>query len=220
MKFCEIGVYHHDCWFTDAISKFPELQIREVSARTVKSDSGAKINGACYRLLSPEVQLVKNFINHISSSGLISRAKLLSNNSSTALIEVSWKAPKTSYDAVLGSGCSVSSSCYARDGYEAYSMFAENPSQIKHLLEELGQIGEVKVFSLKNEAKTKDSCGLTPKQRHAIVSAISMGYYSWPKKANLEELAKKLGVKRRTLQENLRKAEGKVLGQMLDLLSD
>ena len=98
-------------------------------------------------------------------------------------------------------------------------MFAEKPTDIKKLLDELEQIGETKIFSIKNSAVSKQSFGLTPKQRHALVSAISMGYYEWPKKANLEELAAKLGVKRRTLQENLRKAESKLLPKLLDELS-
>jgi len=218
MKFCEIGIFHHDCWFTDAITQFPEINIREISARVSKTESGTKINSACYRLFSPKDFLAKLFVNRVISQGMVSEAKILSNNGSTALIEVSWRAPKTSYDAVLGSGCSIASSCYAKDGYETYSLFAKTPNQIKKLLDEMSQIGQTKVFSLKNEQKNSGSYGLTPKQRQAIVSAISMGYYEWPKKANLEELAAKLGIKRRALQENLRKAESKVFGSILDEL--
>ena len=160
-----------------------------------------------------------DFLSRISQGGRILEAKTLSITGNSAIIEVSWKAARTSYDSVLGSGCSVTSSCYAKDGYETYSMFAEKPTDIKKLLDELEQIGETKIFSIKNSAVSKQSFGLTPKQRHALVSAISMGYYEWPKKANLEELAAKLGVKRRTLQENLRKAESKLLPKLLDELS-
>ncbi len=218
MKFCEIGIYHHDCWFTDAITHFPELQIREISARITKTESETKINSACYRLFSPRDNLANDFIRRIISNGMVSEAKLLSSAGPTALIEVSWKAPRTSYDAVLGSGCSAASSCYAKEGYETYSLFADNPNQIKSLLNEMEQIGQVRMFSIKNESKNSNSYGLTSKQTQALVSAISMGYYEWPKKANLEELAAKLGIKRRTLQENLRKAESKVFPKLINEL--
>lgn len=218
MKFCEIGVYHHDCWFTDAISHFPEVAVKETSSRICNSDSGIKVNKASYGITSPGEEALHDFLSRISQGGRILEAKTLSITGNSAIIEVSWKAAKTSYDAVLGSGCSVTSSCYAKDGYETYSLFAENPGGIKKLLDDLEQIGEVKLFSIKNAVASKSKFGLTPKQRHALVSAISMGYYEWPKKANLEELATKLGVKRRTLQENLRKAEGKLLPKLLDEL--
>jgi len=219
MKFCEIGIYHHDCWFTDAITKFPELDVREISSRICNTDSEAKVNKASYKVFSPGEAKLRDFLSCISHGGRVLNVKPLSINGSGAIIEVSWKAAKTSYDAVLGSGCSITSSCYAKDGYETYSMFAENPSEIKKLLSELEQIGESKIFSIKNAAISKSKFGLTQKQKHALISAISMGYYEWPKKANLEELAAKLGVKRRTLQENLRKAEGKLLPKLLDTVS-
>lgn len=218
MKFCEIGVFHHDCWFTDAITQFPELQIKEISARVCKTESGTKINSACYRLFSPKRELVGEFVRKVASD--VSEAKLLSNDGTIALLEVSWRAPKTSYDAVLGSGCVVTSSCYAKDGYEAYSLFAEDPGQITKLLGEMEQIGEVKMFSLKNNVKNNGIYGLTSKQKQAITAAISMGYYTWPKNVNLEKLAARLGVKRRALQENLRKAESKVLQKLLDEITE
>ncbi|VVC04167.1 HTH DNA binding domain protein [Candidatus Bilamarchaeum dharawalense] len=216
MKFCEIGVYHHDCWFTDAINKFPELQVREISARICELGSGVKINRASYRIFTPNKECIGAFVNQISSS--VSEAKVLASDAATALVEVTWKASKTSYDAILGSGCAVTSACYGKDGYETYSLFTDTPDETRKLLGELEQIGEVRTFSIKNTPNGNRKFGLTPKQQQAIVSAISMGYYEWPKQANLEELAARLGVKRRALQENLRKAESKVLGGMLDQL--
>ncbi|MFH1785288.1 MAG: helix-turn-helix domain-containing protein [Candidatus Micrarchaeota archaeon] len=217
MKFCEMGVYHHDCWFTDAIEKFPELQVKEISARVCKLESGTKINTACYRLFSPKKESLDGFVKQIVPN--VSGAKLLSSDGSVALLEVSWRAPKTSYDTVLASGCSTTSSCYAKDGYETYSLFTEDPTQIKKLFTDMNEIGEVKIFGIKNEPKNNDNYGLTPKQRQALASAVSMGYYEWPKKVNLEELASRLGIKRRALQENLRKAEGRVLQKLLDELT-
>lgn len=217
MKFCEIGVYHHDCWFTDAISMFPELQVKETSGRVCTENSEKRTNRGLYKIFSDNQDQVNNFIKQVNSNNQVLGIKQIDGS----LIQVTWKALKTSHDAILNSGCIISSSCYARDGYETYSLFAEQPKTIKRLLSELEELGDVKIFSMKNTfSKNMDKFGLTDKQKQAIAAAISIGYYSWPKKVNLEELAKRIGMKRRTLQENLRKAESKILPMLLDELTN
>ncbi len=219
MKFCEIGVFHHDCWFTEAISRFPEVSIRELNSRTCNEKSKERVVRASWKVSSPEPEGIEKFARFVSSSEHVIEAKRVGFGSEKLLL-VSWKSPLTSYDAVLNSGCAYNSSCYSKNGYETYSVFAENPNEIKKLLGEMEQIGEAKIFSIKNELnEDAGKFGLTPKQREALISAISAGYYSWPKKMNLEELAGKLGKKRRAVQENLRKAEGKVFLKILEELT-
>ncbi len=52
---------------------------------------------------------------------------------------------------------------------------------------------------------------LPPKQKEAIELAVKEGYYNFPKKVDLEQLAKISKVKRQTYQENLRRAEKKLV---------
>ena len=52
---------------------------------------------------------------------------------------------------------------------------------------------------------------LTKKQKDAITLALSHDYYSFPRKTDLEKLAKIMSVSRVTFQEHLRKAETKLL---------
>ena len=51
----------------------------------------------------------------------------------------------------------------------------------------------------------------SPKQKLAIELAVKQGYYDYPRKIKLEELAKQMKVKRQTFQENLRRAERKLI---------
>jgi hypothetical protein len=55
---------------------------------------------------------------------------------------------------------------------------------------------------------------LTPKQQQALQIAFDHGYYQWPRKTNLNDLALASGCNRRTLQENLRRAESKVFNHL------
>ena len=50
---------------------------------------------------------------------------------------------------------------------------------------------------------------LSPKQKEAVELAVKNGYYEFPRKIDLEGLAKLSKVKRQTYQENLRRAEKK-----------
>jgi predicted DNA binding protein len=52
---------------------------------------------------------------------------------------------------------------------------------------------------------------LTKKQLAAFIVAMQMGYYGMPKRATIDEIASKQGMKRSTYEEHLRKAELKIL---------
>jgi len=52
---------------------------------------------------------------------------------------------------------------------------------------------------------------LSPKQKEAIELAVKEGYYEFPRRIDLETLAKISKVKRQTYQENLRRAEKKLV---------
>lgn len=56
---------------------------------------------------------------------------------------------------------------------------------------------------------------LTAKQKEALELAASMGYYDYPRRVYLEQMARKLGISRISLQERLHKAESKILPRLL-----
>ena len=57
---------------------------------------------------------------------------------------------------------------------------------------------------------------ISEKQMSSMKLAIREGYYSFPRKINLDKLAKKKKVSKQTFQENLRKAENKLVPFLVD----
>jgi len=89
----------------------------------------------------------------------------------------------------------------------------------KHI-EEIIEVSEKK-FNLKLKYLKKqklDSLGilsifpkLTEKQKNAVESAITNGYYEYPRKKDVQDLAKINNLSFSTFQEHLRKAENKLI---------
>ena len=61
---------------------------------------------------------------------------------------------------------------------------------------------------------------IPPKQQQAIELAMKKGYYDYPKKIDLESLAKMSKKSRQTYRENLRRAEKKILSFLIGNIKD
>lgn len=74
-----------------------------------------------------------------------------------------------------------------------------------------GKILKLKQEKLKNISIVQALPDLTEKQKKAFDIAIDNGYYNFPKKINMEKLAKKMGISYSTYQEHLKRAEAHLL---------
>lgn len=92
-----------------------------------------------------------------------------------------------------------------------------NEENLKKFLKIIKFIGEIKNISFKNATFNEQSilsC-LTERQKEIIIAAKKNGYYSYPRKINSQELSKKIGLSKPTVVQHLRKAEGRIIFNLL-----
>lgn len=111
----------------------------------------------------------------------------------------------------------------AQDGFEYWNIGSFERDKLTSLLNSAIKHHEGKLLSINNSKLNNFSLlNLTPKiseqQRKVILGAFKNGYYTYPRKIEIKELAKLLNISYSTCQEHLRKAEIALLPNMLKKL--
>ena len=113
-----------------------------------------------------------------------------------------------------------------RHGWEYYRVIAFRHEDLKALMQRFEKRGikyeilrkvDFEGFIAGSLTLTADSLfsDLTEKQMDALLTAYSNGYYSLPRKANVQDIAHKKKVSRTTYQEHLKKAENKLVASLV-----
>ena len=105
------------------------------------------------------------------------------------------------------------------DGMSRKETFFVGSSKRKHLTDvadvikakHLGKLDYIKWEDITDFFLVSVAPKITVKQRKALELAVHGGYYDYPRKITLEDLAKQMGVSYATYQAHLRKAEQKLL---------
>ena len=97
-----------------------------------------------------------------------------------------------------------------------YSCIGDQES-ISKFIELMKNYGEVVNMTFKKASYQKHDIltVLTNKQREILIAAKKHGYYKYPRKINSEELAQKIGISKGTTVEHLRKAEERLIENIL-----
>jgi predicted DNA binding protein len=117
----------------------------------------------------------------------------------------------------LLSGGYLSTPFEVKDG-KLKATFLGNATQVKNILKTLdSRKMKYKVLSLADERVSPNSplLRLTEKQREVLTKAYKFGYYDRPRRIGSDELAEKLELSKSTLVAHRRKAEKRLLAEVL-----
>lgn len=94
------------------------------------------------------------------------------------------------------------------DGTLQWNMFVKDETDMAKALDMLQFRGVRADIKRIENAFSNDL--LTPRQEEVLVAAVRLGYFDFPRKKSLTELAKELSIKSSSLSEILRRAESKI----------
>ncbi|MFA6327862.1 MAG: helix-turn-helix domain-containing protein [Candidatus Micrarchaeia archaeon] len=216
VKAATIGFYHQDCQTSKSTEKFPHVRLDEVSKVVYLDKKPGKIDYLLMWNVSAEKPSeVDEYLAYIKKNNDTKRLTVLEKSGNQALILLNAYMPSSSYEKVLQSGTVPSAPVVAKEGYETYNVIAPDPRGIKKLAHELEAIGDVKIMRVGDYRSKVSGPSLTDKQKDALAVALMNGYYSWPRNAGLEDLARAAKVSRRSMQERLRRAEAKLFPHLV-----
>ena len=105
---------------------------------------------------------------------------------------------------------------YASKEKLVFSCIGDNESLEKLLkvIKVLGKVKDIRFQKATFQEYEMLNC-LTDKQKDVMIAARKYGYYNYPREINSEKLAEKVGLSKATTIEHLRKAEGRIVEQLL-----
>ncbi|MFH1448049.1 MAG: helix-turn-helix domain-containing protein [Candidatus Micrarchaeota archaeon] len=216
IKHLRISIHHQDCVTCLASEKFPEIRLEQASQPICLKKKDNQLHyQVLYRLQAPNTPELDEYIKALRNSKDVIELHVLRKEGTEAIIMPVVRAPNLSYDTFLKHNVICSSPVVTEKGYERYDAISTDPNQLKKMLEELSDIGQMKILRIADYEKIEKEVKLTRKQEEALNLALTHGYYRWPRKITLDDLASMQNISRRSFQERLRRAESHVFPHLL-----
>jgi predicted DNA binding protein len=214
LKLAKVRLFHQDCFASRSVEKFPEITLFQKSNQVIH-ERGA--DGVVYTVVwdirAPRKKDLEDYLEYLRRYPGVLKVQVLSEAGKTATVLIRVRSASASYDTILKQGVHYLSPVKVIDGLEEHKVLLVDAGKLKNVLEEFDGLGEVKLASV-GKLEPNDEF-LTPKQQDALEKALRHGYYDWPKKVSLDDLAEIAGVHRRTFHERLRRAEAKLIPKLL-----
>lgn len=206
-------IKHDSCWVTPKAKKY-HLVLTGVPLNAYEKDGRKYHTGVDF--LYGDAKDKKRFLESLKSDKRVRHFSLHGDQLFT-LVEGS-EFVTHAFDTSLF----FTSPVITRDGYEFWELGSWEKKLLMQFYEQVKRIAPTKILKLKRETPQMflqyHIPSLTEKQRQAFMLASSMGYYHYPRKISVKDLAKRTKVPRSTFLEHLRKAEGKLLNVMIGMI--
>ena len=225
LKKIDLKLWHPNCWSIETTKNHPDITL--IADKVFKIGDEIRAN---FRLIAESYDALKNYIEGIEKFKPLALDVLIVGKSNLeAYIHGRFKATSTFYEKIFSLEM-MPSTVIIYNGNEYWSIFVYD-NKLKETLEKLSRIGSIRyeILSIKNvkafEEKPTDtideiSSSLSAKQKRVLVEAYKSGYFEYPRRANLNDLAKKLGLSKSTCLHHIRLSEQKILKRIIEEIKD
>ncbi len=206
-------ILKHDCIIGNRCRDF-NIMIQSLNLNE-KEKKGNVLTSSIHQLIGDKKD-IKKFVNDLKKDKRVEYVEF--NGETLFLIETSKKKPVSQF---IGKMFFVKPVIIDTQGYEHWEIASYKREEITKFIDKVEiLVDELELLSLKKTPLQsiyfpKVMPQLTALQKNALELAIKNGYYKAPKKTNLRNLAKVMGISLATYQKHLQKAESKVIPDVL-----
>ncbi len=210
---CTIEVGAEDYYSCDLTRKIPV----RVTLVTINGDTGFGITESS----KGDEEAIQNYIEGLKGSPSIKEVNILHRSQEAYWTRVVHKLTRTSiHETILASGCMTRLPIVVENGLQYHTVLAPSQDTLSELIRSLrAKFPHVRIRRLKSQPTASFRVALTEKQQEAFLLAFQSGYYEMPRKSRIDQMCKKLGIKRVAMQERLRRAERRIISEYAETLT-
>jgi len=218
MWYLKFKLRHEDCIFAPLVEKY-DLSIEFFPLR--QNMKGNHLYTSAIHIAKGNEKAIKKYLRDLKNNKRVMEMEVSKEIIFTLTKEAT---DKESYEAIYNSKILYITPGYnTPDGYEGWEVASWSRKPLENLISVMEKAKNVTHFEiLKFEESGLEEVyilqlfpDLPKKQREAIELAYAEGYYRYPKKTNLDKLARIVKISKQTFQENLKKAEARLMPLLL-----
>ncbi|MDP7282509.1 MAG: helix-turn-helix domain-containing protein [Candidatus Undinarchaeales archaeon] len=223
--------FRHKCWVVDLSEKYPEL---DIETKPFFTDAVKKyvLTDNTWKGTTAELNAA---FEYVKSHDLVKDLKVLYKSNNVMRVLAKTKYDKTATQSITDSGCLFFDSVHDSDGMETATIMSENKDSMMQFYNTMNEIGEAKLLKLKKTdigtpkptdllclISSKDANmlpgELSAKQLEIFNMAYKLGYYTYPRKVSIRDMAELADLHENTVREHIRKAETKLVPLLYEVV--
>ena len=236
MRFSVLRTYHRGCWASEVSDELTDVKLFYHNAGFLQLPS-EKITFAICELIGKSKGDVEKFYRKVQKHPTVKNTSLLYKSERAPIVkfQIHFSEPRSVTECIYESKCLFIEPLITFNSYETFGVLSEGKKTVFELNSLLKEIGDPRIVSDKEISPMIVDVLTDPRMSFDILQNISssnfkkdvdilkfakkMGYYDWPRKTSMDEMAKKLELKRSTLQYKLRTAEKTIFPLGIDVYS-
>ena len=193
-----ISIAMPENWITDVVEKYPSV-IRVIDSKTGSSQEVRDLVQIEVENEGDLQKVIDQIRNNLDISAL-DKSKVLAAFSTCHCVVCKLLA---------GSDCFLTGSTTTKEGRTRWTLLVTEREALQNLIAELAACNADPQLVKITEIKTEDE--LTMRQEQITRMAFERGYFDFPRKTDLKELADIFGISTSTLSEILRKGQRRIM---------
>lgn len=220
----QLKIWHPNCWTLQVTDQVPAGLIAD---GVYLVDSKVKTHLVSY---ADRTEDIDELIEAARDSPLTESVAVMEKNydfgirrsppgNATRELLVTYEPPNSIHDAFVSNGFIPDEPIRVKDGYEYWTVIHNGRrTDVTERLDEIREEkdAEIDIWGIEETDILQGSGAqfdeLSERQREILQLARREGYYTWPRKISVTELAEGTDLSQATVLEHLRKAEAKLLG--------